>query len=234
MPTPEQVLFRARQLIPMLNQWPGPEELDPPATKWATTTYATIGNLDLFIVASPEQFESRREFYYAVHEVVQDRPRLQWIANELEVIQMRFRFHAMFSQPQVAYDQLVKRAEAHEAMALVFGNGVHRGLFVITALGQTIMHQDADGSLILIDLDVQLTEYASASAVEQEAAPTEPPPAVEPSNLEQPGTSVVSSTPAPIEVTGPLNVINDPTRPGYIPPANACREPSIAPGVFPS
>ncbi len=63
--------------------------------------------------------------------MVEARPRLQWLATELQKISLELGFHVAFVNPATQMNLLRAAAEDHQARALIFGNGVHRGYFVI-------------------------------------------------------------------------------------------------------
>lgn len=122
--------------------------------------YATLGqNIVFETLTSPESFRSVSEYHYAEHKVVEARPRLQWIANELQTITMEMGFHRAFTNPSAQMQTLRSAAEAHLAMALIFGNGGHRGYFVIEKLEETFTQQADDGSYVAIGARVDLKEW---------------------------------------------------------------------------
>ena len=58
--------------------------------------YAVLGEIIFDVLTSPQAFESARKYDYAEHKVVEDRPRLQWIADDLETLTLELSFHAQF------------------------------------------------------------------------------------------------------------------------------------------
>src|ERR1700749_1556885 len=96
--------------------------------------FATLGAVTFELLGSPYAYEASYRWTYAEHEVVEARPLLQWISEELQIISIDLRFHASFTDPAAQLDSLLATARAHSAQALVLGNGEHQGYFVITAL----------------------------------------------------------------------------------------------------
>jgi phage protein U len=133
--------------------------------------YAVFGDILFAILNSPTRLESARSFDYAEHRVVQDRPRLQWLADGLETITLELMLHVAFTNPKTQLDALNAAAQDHLARALVFGNGVHRGYFVLTALGESHRHDADDGSLIWTTARIELKEYAFGASVDPFAPP---------------------------------------------------------------
>jgi phage protein U len=99
--------------------------------------FAVFGEILFEVLSSPSGFESSRSWDYAEHRVVKDRPKLQWIANALESLELDFHFHASFTDPSAQLDALTAAADDHNERPLVFGNGVHRGYFIVLAMRST-------------------------------------------------------------------------------------------------
>src|SRR5216684_1429670 len=96
--------------------------------------YAVLGEIIFDVLTSPQALESARKYDYAEHKVVEDRPRLQWIAADLETLTLELSFHDAFTNPQTQLMLLENAAEDHRARAFVYGNGIHRGYFVVSEL----------------------------------------------------------------------------------------------------
>lgn len=142
--------------------------------------YAILGEIIFDVLTSPQAFESARKYDYAEHKVVQDRPRLQWIANDLETLTLELSFHAQFTNPQRQLTLLENAAEDHRARAFVYGNGIHRGYFVVSELSEVHRHNADDGSLIYATARVTLKEWALSVEVDPAAPPKPkaPPPGI--------------------------------------------------------
>jgi phage protein U len=142
--------------------------------------YAVFGDILFEVLTSPTRLESVRGFDYAEHRVVQDRPRLQWLSDALETITLELMLHVAFTNPKTQLDALNAAAQDHLARALVFGNGVHRGYFVLTGISETRRHDADDGSLIWTTARIELKEYAFGATIDPFAPPqpTVPPPAI--------------------------------------------------------
>src|SRR5437899_12452161 len=99
--------------------------------------FAVLGEIVFEVLTSPESFQLAAAYSYAEHKVVEAAPRLQWLANELARISLKLRFHVAFTSPKAQMDTLRAAGEDHQARALVFANGVHRGFFVIEQIDET-------------------------------------------------------------------------------------------------
>lgn len=132
--------------------------------------FALFGEIVFVVLGSPDTFTSSRRWDYAEHQVVEDRTKLQWLADGLETIALDFHFHVSFTDPSLQAAALIAAASDHNARPLVFGNGVHRGYFVVTSI-QTIARQmSANGNLIALTVRAELKEWAFDA--ESEGSPT--------------------------------------------------------------
>jgi phage protein U len=128
--------------------------------------FAVLGEIVFEALTSPGAFDSIRSWDYAEHQVVEDRPRLQWLAAALETINLDFHFHASFTDSAAQAAALIAAAGDHNARALVFGNGVHRGYFVVTSLRTTAQQMSESGDLIGITMKAALKEWPLASELD--------------------------------------------------------------------
>lgn len=120
--------------------------------------FAILGEVQFEVIGSPESIVSSRRYDYAVHRVVQDRPRLQWLAPDLEVLCFELMLHRSFTNPAADMLVLLAAAEAHQALPLIFGNGEFRGTFVISELSTLSRQLSANGDPIAIAVRVELLE----------------------------------------------------------------------------
>jgi phage protein U len=133
--------------------------------------FALLGEIPFQVIGSPEIFESSRRFDYAEHRVVEDLPRLQWLAPELENITLAMLFHASFTDPAAQLAALLIAGEDHQARALVLGNGVFRGFFVVESVATSDLQLGADGTPIAIRVQTKLREWAPGSEFDPAAPP---------------------------------------------------------------
>ena len=125
--------------------------------------FAVLGEIPFEVVGSPEGFESRRSYDFAEHRVVESKPRLQWLGNDLERLKLELRLHASFTDPAAKMALLRSTAAAHLALPLVFGNGGFRGFFVIESIAMRSQQLSARGVPIAITAALALKEWAIES-----------------------------------------------------------------------
>jgi phage protein U len=135
--------------------------------------FALLGEISFQVIGSPEIFESSRRFDYAEHRVVEDLPRLQWLAAELENITLAMLFHASFTDPAAQLAALLAAARDHQARALVLGNGVFRGYFVVESVATSDLQLAADAAPIAIRVRASLREWVPGAEFDP-AAPPQP------------------------------------------------------------
>ncbi|MGA7760930.1 MAG: phage tail protein [Candidatus Binataceae bacterium] len=133
--------------------------------------FALLGEISFEVIGSHEVFESSRRFYYAEHRVVEDRPRLQWLAAELESITLAMLFHTSFTDPAAQLASLLAAADDHQARALVLGNGVFRGFFVVASVATSDIQLGADATPIAIRVRTSLREWVPGSEFDPSAPP---------------------------------------------------------------
>jgi phage protein U len=120
--------------------------------------FALLGEVPFEIVGSPEAFSDSRSYDYAEQRVVQARPRLQWLADDLMTIRMEMLLHLSFTNPTASLLLLRQAAETHAAMPLIFGNGDFRGYFVITGIDTVSRQLSGVGDILAITVRVTLRE----------------------------------------------------------------------------
>lgn len=121
--------------------------------------YAVLGETEFEVVAYWDGFENTMGVDYASHARIEGKPGVQFIGDKLDKITLQFSFHSQYCQPTAEMNRLREAMTAHQAMALVFGNGDYRGWFVITDLTATHQHTDPYGNVIAQSGSLSLQEY---------------------------------------------------------------------------
>ncbi|MEH2920316.1 phage tail protein [Samsonia erythrinae] len=121
--------------------------------------FAVLGNIEFNVIAYWDGFDASFGADYAEHSRIEGKPGLQFIGAKLDEIRISLAFHQQYCTPDVELMRLNEAMRAHQAMALVFGNGDYRGWFVITALTSTSQHTDAKGNILAMNAELTLREY---------------------------------------------------------------------------
>jgi phage protein U len=125
--------------------------------------FASFGEITFEILSGPGSIDEELRWEYAEHRVVEDLPKLQWIADGLETLTMEMFFHRAFSNPAAQLEALILAASDHQARALVFANGDLRGYFVITSLKTSFRQLSDLGDPVAIAVHVSLKKWDFAS-----------------------------------------------------------------------
>jgi phage protein U len=133
--------------------------------------FAVLGEIIFETLTAPDRLDRTLSWDYAEHRVVEDLPRLQWIADGLETIRLEMLFHASVGDPAAQLEALVAAAKDHQARALVFGNGDHRGYFVITTLHLVEKQMSDVGDPISARVQIDIKQWALASETNPALAP---------------------------------------------------------------
>jgi phage protein U len=128
--------------------------------------FGTLGEITFEVLTSPIAFEASFRWTYAEQNVVENRPRLQWLSEGLRRIAFDLRFHASFTSPSAQLENLLALARGHSARALVLGNGKHLGYFVIVALNVASTQMTAVGDVIAMTVRLELKEWALSSELD--------------------------------------------------------------------
>ncbi len=120
--------------------------------------FAVLGDIPFQVVGSPEAFSDSRSYDYAEHRVVQARPVLQWLADDLVTIRIEMLLHRSFTDPAASLLVLQQTASTHAALPLVFGNGDFRGYFVIVTIDTVSRQLSGVGDMFAILVRLTLRE----------------------------------------------------------------------------
>ncbi len=136
--------------------------------------FALLGEIQFDLITYFDGFDSQFDADYAEHALIEGKPRLQWTGDKLDEISIQLSFHAQFCDPELELLRLKSAKEAHQAMALVLGNGDYKGWFVLTQVRASSRQTDQAGTLIALEASITLREF-----VGDKQNPL-PPPAVQP------------------------------------------------------
>lgn len=120
--------------------------------------FAILGNIPFQVVGSPQVLSDSRGYHYAEHRVVQARPQLQWLADDLMKIELEMLLHSSFTDPATSLLAITAAASTHVALPLVFGNGDFRGYFIIAQIDTLSRQLSGSGDIFAITVRVSLRE----------------------------------------------------------------------------
>lgn len=121
--------------------------------------FALLGDVQFDLITYFDGFESQFGADYAEHPLIEGKPRLQFIGDKLDEIRIQLAFHLHYCDPEAELAKLKDALAAHQAMALVLGNGDYKGWFVLTDVQATSKHTDKAGTLIALEASITLREF---------------------------------------------------------------------------
>ena len=83
--------------------------------------FAALGDIQFEVVGSPEGYESAGAYNFAEQRVIESKPRLQWLGDDLQRLNFELMWHSSFTNPAVQLALLRATAAQHLALPLIFG-----------------------------------------------------------------------------------------------------------------
>jgi phage protein U len=123
--------------------------------------FAVLGDIPFEVIGSPEGYESADGYDFPEQRVIESKPRLQWVGDELERLSFDLMWHSSFTNPGAQLAQLRANAALHLALPLVFGDGDFRGFFVIESIKVKSQQLSASGAPIAIRVALALKEWVA-------------------------------------------------------------------------
>lgn len=126
--------------------------------------FALLGDIRFDVITYFDSFTSRCGADFVEHALIAGKPQLQFMGDTLDEIRIELSFHQQFCNPEYELQRLKEAKEAHQAMALVLGNGDYKGWFVLAELNTRSKQTDNKGSLIALEADILLREFVGEKA----------------------------------------------------------------------
>lgn len=120
--------------------------------------YAQLGNIRFEGLKGFSNFSHERGVNYAQHELINGKPRLQAIGDNLDSISFGMYLHSEFTNPELDIETLRLSMQKREVLPLILGNGRVLGFFVIPNFSQVNSFTDPLGNLIETTLNIELLE----------------------------------------------------------------------------
>lgn len=120
--------------------------------------YAQLGSVVFEKLKGFESFADMKETNLPEHAIINGKPRLQFVGEKLQEIQMAIHMHAAFCVPEDQYNTLDYSRSIAEVLTLVWGNGSVEGDFVIVSIGRKFAQIDPQGNQVDLTLDLVLRE----------------------------------------------------------------------------
>lgn len=121
--------------------------------------YALLGGIQFDLVTFWDGYSFVDASKYARHEVIEGKPRLQRIGEELSELTIELAFHDFYCEPSEELDKLQDARKAGRVLPLIFGDGVVAGDFVIERLQVNRQSDSALGQPESLSATMTLIEY---------------------------------------------------------------------------
>jgi phage protein U len=179
-------------------------------SRGGVSMHALLGGIAFNLITHFEDIDESSSANFAEHALIEGKPRLQWVGDNLDEINWRMMLHAGFCQPALEMLKIKAAIARHEALPLIFANGDYKGFFVPTHVKVVTKQLMRDGTLIWVEADLALREYVLPVVLVEET-PRQEPVAAEKTGVAGapvPPAQTVSAEPAPRPADAP------PTRTG--------------------
>lgn len=121
--------------------------------------YAQLGDIKFEGLFGPNKLEDTFTTNYAVHPLVENKPRLEPVGEELQEMSLGMKLHRIFCTPELEFDKLNEYRVNHTVLPLLWGTGDIEGDFVILSIKRVFVAQADDGAAIEMDLEITLKEF---------------------------------------------------------------------------
>lgn len=121
--------------------------------------FALLGPISFRLITYFEGVTNRHGYDYAEHAVIEGKPRLQWIGDDLQEVTIDLLFHVSYCNPEAELAKLRIAGSMHTALPLVYGSGHYVGMFVVKAIQSTTRQTNSRGGLVSVVARVTLLEY---------------------------------------------------------------------------
>jgi phage protein U len=122
---------------------------------------AQLGSIIFEGLKGFESFASTKEANYAEHALIEGKPKLQRVGDNLENLQVSVLFDVAFCSPQSEIDALEAARSAGEILPLIMGDGRFAGTFIIKSAAVTHQKQSNVGSILQAEVSLTLLEFAT-------------------------------------------------------------------------
>lgn len=129
--------------------------------------YAQLGNIRFEGLRGFSNFSHERGVNYAQHELINGKPRLQAVGDNLDTISFGMYLHSEFTNPEADIETLRLSMQNREVLPLILGNGRVLGFFVIPNFSQVNSFTDPKGNLIEVTLSVELLEAFNSNPLQE-------------------------------------------------------------------
>lgn len=122
--------------------------------------FAQLGSIKFDLITYFNGLDDVQKHNFAEHQTIESKPKLQFIGDEPDELNIKLNFHSSFCTPEDEIKKLKTIAKKHEELAFILGNGKYVGKFVIIEITSTTQQSDKLGNLISIESEIKLKEWS--------------------------------------------------------------------------
>jgi phage protein U len=174
-------------------------------SRGGVSMHALLGDISFNLITHFEDINETFSSNFAEHALIEGKPRLQWVGDNLDEINWHMVLHAGFCKPAMEMLKIKAAIARHEALPLIFANGDYKGYFVPTDVRAATKQLMRDGTLIWVEADLTLREYVRPVVLVEET-PRQEPVAAEKSGVNGavvPPAQTVNADPTPRPASAP-------------------------------
>lgn len=126
--------------------------------------YAQLGSIQFDGLLGFSTFDHAMSTKYAEVPLIEGKPRLQRIGDDLDEVSFTMLLHASFCDPEFQFQQLDIQRRKGSVLPLLNGEGLFYGNFVITEMRKGIVQTGPTGYIVHLEVAVTLREYHDPKA----------------------------------------------------------------------
>ncbi len=127
--------------------------------------YCSLGDIIFNLLIGPSKIDDTKKTIYAKMPLIEGKPSLQRIGEELQEVNITIQFKDAFCIPETQYAALEKKRLDGEVLTFIWGSGDIEGDFVIETHKKNIDELNANGTWQSITCDLTLIEVAGSNKV---------------------------------------------------------------------
>lgn len=130
--------------------------------------YAQLGSFVFQNLFAPTEYGRNSQAVYAMHPLIDGKPRSQKTGDDLDEISLSVRLHMNFCKPKEQLDAMRQAKENGDVLTFIYGNGDVVGEFYITQIQDFIEFADPQGNMLSLLVNISLKEYVVDDKLQQQ------------------------------------------------------------------
>lgn len=126
--------------------------------------FAVLGDFRFELLRAPEMADLTTEHEYATHKVIEGKPKVQWVGDELHKRTWDIRLHRVFCDPDAVMRAIRAAAAEHKAYPLSLGSGEYLGRYTINSIHEVTNVADDIGATVAQTATLALQEWTGQEA----------------------------------------------------------------------